>query len=498
MSAGAPGGAPAPGPAADLLSSPAAGPAAIRGGALRVASFAAGSLFAVAAAAVLFRHLGVVDTGRYTTAVTLGAVVLGLTDLGLTAVGIRELATREGEQRAAFARDLLGMRVALTVAGVAVVTAFAFAVYGPLLGFGVLIAGGGVLVQNVQATLAVPLQARLRLGWVSSLDLARVLVGTAAVVALALLGAGLLAFLAVPALAAACVLAPTALLVRGDVPLRPGFSAARWRALLAPVLTYSLAVAAATLYFRLAIVLVSLLASGRQLGYFSVSYRIVEVLLAVPALLAGAAFPIFARAARDDQARLGYALSRVFEVALILGGLVALALAVGAPLAIEIVGGPGFAPAAPVLAFAAVGLGAAFVTTVWSYALLSLHLHRLILALALGTLPVLGLTVGILTAVDGARGAAIGTAIVELGAATVGGALLVRGRPHLRPRLAVVPKVALALALAAGAALAAQLAVALEVTLAVAVYGAALLALRAVPAEVLDLLPARGRPAGGP
>ena len=48
----------------------------------------------------------------------------------------------------------------------------------------VLIAGAGVIVQNVQGTLQVPLMARLRLGWVSLLEIGRQLVGSAMILAL--------------------------------------------------------------------------------------------------------------------------------------------------------------------------------------------------------------------------------------------------------------------------------------------------------------------------
>jgi len=479
--------------APDLLSTTEAGPAAIRGGALRVVSFAAGSLFAIAAGAILFRHLGVVDTGRYTTALSLGALVTGFTDLGLTAVGIRELATHEGEQRARLARNLLGIRLALTIVGVALVTAFAFIAYGALLGVGVLITGAGVLVANVQATLAVPLMAGLRLGWVSALDFGRALVATAVIVGFVLLGANLLPFLTAPAIAAVCVLVPTALLVRSDIPLRPAFELQRWRALLGPVLTYSIAVAAATLYFRIAVVLVSLLASGVQLGYFSLSFRIVEALFVIPGLLVGAAFPIFARAARDDPARLGYALARVFEVSLIVGAWTALALAIGAPLAVELIGGERFAPAAPILAIQGLAVGATFVNVVWGYGMLSQHLHRTILLFNLVSLPVVTVTVAVLVKLDGARGAAIGTAAVEVGIAIVGGILLVHDRPHLRPRLAVVPKVALASLLGASPMLIDGMPVLARLALSSAIYGVVLLAVRAYPEELKALMPARLR-----
>ena len=42
----------------DLLDTPDAGPAAIRGATLRVGSYLVGALLSVAAGALLFRHLG--------------------------------------------------------------------------------------------------------------------------------------------------------------------------------------------------------------------------------------------------------------------------------------------------------------------------------------------------------------------------------------------------------------------------------------------------------
>ena len=117
-------------------------------------------------------------------------------------------------------------------------------------------------------------------------------------------------------------------------------------ALLAPVLSYAVAVAASALYFRVAILLVSLLTNGHQLGYFSLSFNVMAALFSIPALLVTAAFPIFSRAARDDHARLAYAIERVFEVSVIAGAWMSLAIALGAHFAIEVLGGAGFAPAA--------------------------------------------------------------------------------------------------------------------------------------------------------
>ncbi len=478
----------------DALTAPTAGAAVARGTTLRIGSFVGGSLFSVAAAALLFRHLGVVATGQYTTATSLSALVSGLTDLGLTGIFVRELSVLRGEQRTSFTSNLLGLRLVLALTGVALVTAFAFVAYGSLLGLGVLIAACGMFLQNTETLVAVSLTVRLRLGSLSALELARQLVIAAMIAALVFAGAQLLAFLAVAALAALVMLAPTIALVRGDIRLLPSFDTRRWRALVGPMLTYSVAVLTATVYLRIAVVLVSLLSAPHQLGYLSVSYRVVENLFVLPGLLVGSAFPIFAHAAHVDTGRFASVISRMFDVSLIAGVWVSLSLAVGARLAIAVVGGGSFLPAVPVLAVQGISVAAVFVGTVWTTALLSMHLHRVILILNLTLLALVAAAVAILAPVYGAQGAAVATASVEVGAAIAGGVVLVHGRAHLKPSLRLLPRVAAAAALGALPMLLTGVPVIGRLALSSAIYGLVLLALRAFPADLPALLlPARGR-----
>ena len=91
----------------------------------------------------------------------------------------------------------------------------------------------------------------------------------------------------------------------------------------------------------------SLVATATQTGYFSASFRIVEVIIAVPSLIAGAAFPILARAAETDRVRLAYALQRLFEAGVILGGWTAISVVLGAQVGIDVLGGEDYQPAVP-------------------------------------------------------------------------------------------------------------------------------------------------------
>ena len=96
-----------------------------------------------------------------------------------------------------------------------------------------------------------------------------------------------------------------------------------------------------------------------------------------------------------------------------------------------------------------ISVAAVFVGTVWTTALLSLHLHRVILILNLTLLALVAAAVAILAPLYGAQGAAVATASVEVAAAVAGGVILVRGRPHLKPSLRLLPRVAAAAALGA-------------------------------------------------
>jgi O-antigen/teichoic acid export membrane protein len=469
----------------DLLDTQAAGPAAIRGATLRVGSYVLGALLSVASGALLFRHLGLIGAGRYTIVLSMVALVSGLADGGLTSIGMRELSVQVGTERRLLASDLLGLRIVISALGVAGMFVFAvLAGYPGVVVTGVLIGGAGLMLQSIQSTLSVSLLSRLRLGWVSAIGLVSQATTVVLIAVLVLAGAHLLAFVAVAIPAAALALAITVVKVRGDVPLVPTVHRERWRRLVRMVLPYSVAVAAAAIYLQLSVVLVSLIASERQLGLFSASFRVLLALVAIPGLLVGSAFPIFARAARDDAARLAYVVDRVFQTSLILGVWMALGVAIGAPLAIQIItGGGAFTAASGVLAIQGLALGALFVGTVWGNVLLSLQRLRTIMYYNLGALLLGAILVAVLVSVDGARGAAIATAITESTGALVGGIIVVRGDPRLRPSLTSVPRVALAGALGAAPALLAT-PVIVKLVCSSAIYAAALLLLRVVPEEL--------------
>jgi O-antigen/teichoic acid export membrane protein len=421
-------------PQPELIDTAAAGPAAMRGGLLRTASFAGSLLIGIASAPLLVRHLGEVEFGRYSTALAVVAIVGGLTEGGVTTVALRELsATKDPAQSRRLMSDLLGLRIVLSMVGLAIGVAFtAVAGYGGGLTLGVLLAGVGLMFAATQGLLAVVLQSQLRFGWAALIELSRGVVGIGLIVALVLTDRGTIELLAVAIPVGVLALALTVPLVRGQTSLRPTFAPRRWLSLLREVMVVALAVAVYALYFRVTLLVTSLVSDAAQTGYFAISFRLMEALIGIPALLIGAAFPIIARSARDDRERFEYATSRIYELSLFLGGVMALGLLLSAPFAIQLLVGTSEHPSVGVLQIQSVALVAGFVVSATSFPLLGMHRHREVLLACVLSLLVAAVLALALAPSHGAVGAAIAADTADLGlAATLTVMLLRREGPPL-------------------------------------------------------------------
>jgi O-antigen/teichoic acid export membrane protein len=478
----------------DVLDTDAAGGLIIRGGVLRFGSYVGVVLLSVLSAALLTRYLGVSRFGEYTTVISLVTIVSSITDAGMSSLGTREFAVRHGPDREALMRDLLGLRVALTLVGVVLATAFVLAAgYDSALVAGTVLASLATVALVLQHTLSIPLTTALRIGVLSVLELARQAVTVVLIVLVIVGGGGVLPLLGVSLVVNLLLIPATARVARGEISLRFQAHPRRWMALLAPTLYFSLAAAANTLYLYMAQILTSVVASGQQSGLFAAAFRVFIVVVAVPGILVGGAFPVLARAARDDRARLGYALQRTFEASLILGVAAVLAVVGGAQLIIDVIGGSKYAGSVDVLRIEGFALLASFTLASWGYGLLALHRHRALLLSNLLALLVSATLTGLLAASHGARGAALASVCGESTLALLYLLALVRGHPEYRPQHGVALRVMLAAVPACVVALVPGLPAVVQPIAALAVFAALAVLLRAIPDELYELLPARLR-----
>ena len=477
-------------PEADVLDSRQAGPLVIRGSAMRLVAYGLGSLMALVSAAFLTRFLGPGDFGRYGTVFALVTIISALSEAGMTTLGVREFATRPPGERERSVRDLLGLRLAITSCGtVAAILVAVVSGYDGEMIAGTAVAGVGMVITLYAGTLQIPLQANLILGRVSALELLRQAATSGLLLILIAAGAGLVVLLGATVPVGLLMLAVTALMVRAMTPIAPAFDLGAWRALLRDTAAFSVATAVVTLYAYLAIVLLWLVSTEEQAGYFNASFRVFIVVVSVAGLLVSSAFPVLARAARDDAARLAYAGQRVFDVAAVCGGFFAVVTVLGARPIIAVVAGlPKYEPAVAVLRVQGAAMLASFVLASFGFTLVSLRLHRpLLVANLIAFLTSLALTLT-LGAAYGARGAAWATLAGETVLAVGYLVAIARHHPRARPSLRLLARLVVAATPALVLALVPGLPDVLRAGAAGALYIVLAVMLGAVPPELMGLV----------
>lgn len=474
---------------ADPLDTSDAGPLALRGSLLRLAGYGGTLLLALIAVPLIARHLHRIGYGKYTLAITIATIAVSFGEGGLSVVALREYTTRSGSDRQRVLANLLGIRILLGGLSIAAAVAFAaLAGYGATVVLATGLAAFGLAAQVSQTIFAAPLQAELRLGWVAAADLLRQGVATLSVVALVLAGADLVALVAVLIPASLSALVLTRQLVARKMPRRPRFDLSTSLPLLRDTVPFAVAVALGVTYFRLTVLLVSLISGPTQLGIFSYSFRVVEALIVIPSIVIGAAYPILTRAATGDPARFAYAAGRIFELSVLAAVWLALSLELGAGLIVEVIGGHAAAPAAEVLRIQGVAVIGTFMASAIAFPTLALRGYRTVMyANAAGLLVTLGLGVALIPSL-GARGGAIATVGGEFALVIANAVALSRSSPHLRLPLGSIPAAALAGAAGLGVGYLVGIEAILDVLVATAVYVAALALFGRFPPEVSHVL----------
>lgn len=408
--------------------------AVITGGAQRTIAFVAVNLLSAGGMMLVLRHLGVAAFGRYGAVMALLAIVQGVSEAGMTLTGARDLSLTDSEADYSRLLGLLvGLRAVLVTAGVAAAVGIAIAIgYSRVMVWGTAIAGAGIVLLNVQYAMLLPLVVELQNWRLSVNDLLRQGVLVVCFVALSLTGSPLLGFFAAQLAAAIFVFAATPLLLRRRRLVRPRWTFVDLRRLAGRTLPVAVSSILFVLYCRVLVIVMSgLRPAADQLGYYVVATRITEAVLGLPIMLAGVILPALSVSARDDRGRLrliGTRLSQTFGLA---GTLLAIALILGAPTVLLVLGSRAALGGMLVLRIQAVSLVTAFVAYGWSATLIAAGHNRALVAPAVvGLLAAVGLGL-LLIPPFAAAGAASAAALADV--AYAGATYLALRRSGLQP-----------------------------------------------------------------
>ncbi|CAA9518627.1 MAG: hypothetical protein AVDCRST_MAG53-3143 [uncultured Solirubrobacteraceae bacterium] len=444
---------------------------------------------------VATRYLGVDGFGQLMIAVTFVALFGVLTDAGVWTIAAREIARRpEDEQSILATVSLIGL--ALSAATLLLLLGAMLAVYGgadrDAVRLGIVIVGAQLVISGplgVSSAFMTAHQSAVPPALGGLLAGAGFLVALAVVVLADLGFAGVAAAYTVSAVLNAVVPVVAVMRIRS---LRPRWESLLARELLRAALPQGFVLAITTIYIRVDTILLSVLATDRDVGFYGVSYRVLEFLLLVPIFASTTLFPELARAGAHSE-RLRMLVQGLFSAVVIAAIPMVCVFAGFAPEIVRIAGGAEYDPAADVLRLLVLAIAFSFPATVLFSALVAtdqqLLLARAMLIVLAGNVALNVVLIGPLDA----EGAALALVLSEVVSVTLAWRLFARvGRP---PRLQSPARLAVATAACAATVVGVRLVVAepanqpavvvlLGSTMAAAVFCVAAVAVRAVPVEV--------------
>jgi O-antigen/teichoic acid export membrane protein len=276
---------------------------------------------------------------------------------------------------------------------------------------------------------------------------------------------------ATAAVGAAVTLAITWTIVHREASPVPRAERPVWRSLLVAALPVGAALAVSEVYFRLDTLLVSAFRDYDEVGLYSLSYRIVELIGILPAIVMTSVFPLLSSYLKEDRGRA----ARTVDAA-------------GELFVATTIGGDGFAGAADALRLLLFAIALAFVSGLFGHALIAGGRQASALKLGLAALALnLVLNVALIPpyGIEAAAAVAVASELLLV----TGGLLLVRRELGLAPRFGVLWRVAPAAAVMGGVlAFVDDWTLAVLLPLGVVLYGGVLWALGGLDPRRLGVL----------
>jgi O-antigen/teichoic acid export membrane protein len=427
--------------------------------AVQILGKAATAAISIVIIKLLATYLGRAGFGQYTTIYEYLAFFGIAADFGIFQIAVREL-SRPGAARAKIFGNILALRLSLTSVAMLAGAALVWAIpqyAGTPIPLGVQIAVVTTFLTLITGTVSSVLQAALQM---QKAVLAQI-VGK--VLSLGyMLWVVLLAYTATPetgffqllwagVLGNAAMLGLTAYFASRELPIRLRFEWSFWRQIIWQALPYGTAIILATIYFRLDVILLSLLRDSEEVGIYGVGMRIVENLQMLPVFFLNSALGLMTALIHTDTARFRRLFQKSFDFLLLLatpiviGGVVLayrLTALIAAP---EFLSNPatGFHGSDVALQLLLVAMFFAFLSNLFGYTMLAAGAQLRLLYVSAGA-AIFNLVTNLLVIPTyGFLGAAVTSIISELLVVTAG-FWIIRSLTGARLQLATKAKILLA------------------------------------------------------
>lgn len=344
---------------------------------IQLVSKAFATLVGLAVVGIMARGLGPAGFGEYTAIVTFLQFAGILADLGLTMTAGRALGQSLTDKRELMG-NVLSFRVTTAAFAFALAPLFALALpYPPIVKTGIALTSVALFLSSVSSTIGAIFQAELKSGWLAATEIGGRLVLLAGTALAFYRGSGLVAYLWALTASATIAMAITWVGAQRYIPHTWRIDTVVWRTLWRDTWPLAITIILNLAYFRTDVILLSLIRPVTEVGLYGASYRLLEVLLTIPAIVGGLVLPLaagfFVRQERDKLSEL-YRGSFDALASLGLAGVVASA-AIGVPLMTALAGAD-FKIAGQLLLPVSVAAAGAFAAGAAGYIIYSMGLQR--------------------------------------------------------------------------------------------------------------------------
>jgi O-antigen/teichoic acid export membrane protein len=323
------------------------------------------------------RWLGAEDYGLFQWALSLTTIVETLMDIGLGPVTIREVA-RDRPRADQLFRDVLGLKLMWVALGLVVL-----AIAAPAIRPDATVVRVCYVIGVSSAVRSYLLTTRGLLQGLDRFDLEAALVVTDRVLLLALGAGALIAGYGVMGLAVAFLVSRAALLVGvlGIVrtflgPIAPRFDRARWKSLQAAAIPLGVWLITLNTYNYIDAVILGVMRSDAEVGWYSASYRLYEGLTYLPAAASAVLTPRLSHLFVSDPEEHRRLFRRAMRASIALGVAVGAVAWVAAPWLLPLIFGREYAPGVGALQVLALGSVFVFATWILHAAAISINLDR--------------------------------------------------------------------------------------------------------------------------
>ncbi|NMC51388.1 flippase [Candidatus Kuenenbacteria bacterium] len=339
------------------------------------------SAIGVLVVAILTRYLGVEGYGEYTTVFAYLFFFAVLADLGLYVVTINELKRSQwGEER--FFNNIFTMRFVSAIFMMALAGALVwFFPYNNNIKWGVLLASLSVALGLIDQTLVAYFQNKINMKMVAAAELAGkilLLILTGLVISR---GLGLMAILATVVIGFVLNVGINLVVFLKQAKLKLTFDLIVWREIFGKSWPIAVTSIFSLIYFKADTLLLSILpinpayalSNSEAVGIYGAPYKILEVLIAWPAIFMGLVGPVLAKAfAEGDLAGFKKAWQKAFDgLAVIIWPMIVGTTILARPI-IVLLAGESFAAAGTILKILIWATGIIFLSHLTTYAIIAI------------------------------------------------------------------------------------------------------------------------------